>query len=149
MGSSVNLADTVWWGGRARMSCCECLAASSFATLSAKLLVRMPVFCRWRSACLYDFSAVPAGEVNEENEAILVAKGGDGGGPFNGYSAQTGQRFRLALDLKLLSDVALIGCIFTVLVNCASFTIFVILFILLKLTLIVCTDSKTPANRRC
>ena len=97
---------------------------------------------------------MPAGEVNEENESIIVAKGGDGAGPFNGYSAQTGQRSRLTLDLKLLSDVALIGFIFIVLINCASFShsllsIFVILVSLLMLTLIVCTDSQTPANRRC
>lgn len=55
-------------------------------------------------------ACIAAGEVNEENESILVAKGGDGGGPFNGYSAQMGQRARITLDLKLLADVGLIGC---------------------------------------
>ena len=67
-----------------------------------------------------DISDLSAGEVNEEKESIIVAKGGDGGGPFNGYSAQMGQRSRLTLDLKLLSDVALIGCTFTVLINWVS-----------------------------
>lgn len=59
----------------------------------------------------------PTGEINEENESLLVAKGGDGGGPFNGYSAQMGQRARLTLDLKLLADVGLIGCAFAYMAN--------------------------------
>ncbi|XP_054716112.1 GTP-binding protein 10-like [Uloborus diversus] len=49
------------------------------------------------------------GEVNAHGERLLLAKGGSGGGPQNGYLGQKGQVFPLTLDLKLIADVGFVG----------------------------------------
>lgn len=49
------------------------------------------------------------GEINAPMEKLLLAKGGVGGSPGNGYSAQAGHSFNLSLDLKLIADVGFVG----------------------------------------
>ena len=54
-------------------------------------------------------SGVVIGEVNNDDEEVLIAKGGKGGSPFNNFNAQPGQSFSVNLDLKLIADVGFIG----------------------------------------
>lgn len=49
------------------------------------------------------------GEVNGENEELLIAKGGKGGKSGNKFIAGEGTAFSINLDLKLIADVGLIG----------------------------------------
>lgn len=44
-----------------------------------------------------------------EGDSILVAEGGVGGGPTNGYCGVRGQAYTIRLDLKLIADVAFVG----------------------------------------
>ena len=39
----------------------------------------------------------------------MVARGGTGGGPENGFKAEKGQSRSVRIDLKLLADVGLVG----------------------------------------
>lgn len=54
-------------------------------------------------------SGIVIGEVNAEDEKLVIAKGGKGGSPLNDYQSQPGQAFSLNLDLKLIADIGLIG----------------------------------------
>lgn len=54
-------------------------------------------------------SGIKIGEVNTENEKVLIAKGGKGGSPLNDYKSAKGQAFSVNLDLKLIADIGLIG----------------------------------------
>lgn len=54
-------------------------------------------------------SGILIGEVNNEDETLVIAKGGKGGSPLNDYQAQSGQAFSVNLDLKLIADIGLIG----------------------------------------
>lgn len=49
------------------------------------------------------------GEVNSEGEEILIAKGGTGGHPKNGFLGTKGQAYPIKLDLKLIADIGLVG----------------------------------------
>lgn len=49
------------------------------------------------------------GEINKEGEEILVANGGVGGHPKNGFLGVKGQVRSVKLDLKLIADVGLVG----------------------------------------
>ncbi|CAL1283093.1 unnamed protein product, partial [Larinioides sclopetarius] len=49
------------------------------------------------------------GELNRVGEKLLLARGGCGGGPQNGFIGQKGQHVPLTLDLKLLADVGFVG----------------------------------------
>ncbi|ODM95445.1 GTP-binding protein 10 [Orchesella cincta] len=49
------------------------------------------------------------GEINKHGEKVVVAKGGVGGSPANGYSAEPGQKHNVTLDLKLIADVGFVG----------------------------------------
>lgn len=52
---------------------------------------------------------ITTGDVLEVGEKLLVAKGGEGGGPSNGFKAQRGHDHTLILDLKLIADIGLVG----------------------------------------
>ena len=54
-------------------------------------------------------SGINLGEVNAENEILVIAKGGKGGSKQNKYNRESGQAFSVSLDLKLIADVGLIG----------------------------------------
>jgi len=54
-------------------------------------------------------SKVVIGELNNENEQLLIAKGGQGGSSLNNFNADQGTSFSVSLDLKLIADVGLIG----------------------------------------
>ena len=54
-------------------------------------------------------SGVVLGELDEENQEIVVAKGGKGGSSVNNYIPEMGQKFSVNLDLKLIADIGLIG----------------------------------------
>lgn len=54
-------------------------------------------------------SGVTIGEVNTENDKVVIAKGGKGGSPLNEYKPESGQGFSVNLDLKLIADIGLIG----------------------------------------
>ena len=60
-------------------------------------------------SCSLSLSNSPVGEVNKRGEQLMIAKGGEGGGPFNGYAGQPGQFAKLMLELKIISDVGLLG----------------------------------------
>ncbi|XP_042897524.1 GTP-binding protein 10 [Parasteatoda tepidariorum] len=49
------------------------------------------------------------GDINKIGDKVLLAKGGCGGGPQNGFLGQKGQAMPLTLDLKLLADVGFVG----------------------------------------
>lgn len=49
------------------------------------------------------------GEVNADGDRLLVARGGDGGGPDNRFLAKSGVAHSISLDLKLIADVGLVG----------------------------------------
>ncbi|KAK4879554.1 hypothetical protein RN001_007700 [Aquatica leii] len=49
------------------------------------------------------------GEINKENEELIIAKGGPGGHPRNGFLGIKGQCYSVRLDLKLIADVGLVG----------------------------------------
>lgn len=49
------------------------------------------------------------GEINEEGQAIIVARGGPGGNPNNGFLGHSGQIYHIRLDLRLIADVGLVG----------------------------------------
>nr|CAH7768205.1 unnamed protein product [Callosobruchus chinensis] len=49
------------------------------------------------------------GELNEENEEVLLAKGGTGGHPKNGFLGVKGEAHPVKLDLKLIADIGLVG----------------------------------------
>ncbi len=54
-------------------------------------------------------SGAVIGEVNEEGQRVVVARGGRGGSPLNNYHPEKGTAFSVNLDLKLIADVGLIG----------------------------------------
>ncbi|XP_046145666.1 GTP-binding protein 10 homolog isoform X1 [Osmia bicornis bicornis] len=58
---------------------------------------------------VYDDSRIKLGELNSENETLIVAKGGLGGSENTGYCGLKGERRGIILDLKLIADVGLIG----------------------------------------
>lgn len=49
------------------------------------------------------------GELNKDGEELVVAKGGFGGHPKNGFLGQQGESKTLALELKLIADIGLVG----------------------------------------
>lgn len=49
------------------------------------------------------------GELNNEEETLILAKGGSGGTPRNGYLGTQGQAYPINLDLKLIADIGLVG----------------------------------------
>ena len=49
------------------------------------------------------------GELNEEGDKFLLAKGGDGGSPANGFCGMKGDAQSIVLDLKLIADVGFVG----------------------------------------
>ncbi|XP_058807500.1 GTP-binding protein 10 homolog [Phymastichus coffea] len=49
------------------------------------------------------------GEVNEPDKTLVVALGGVGGCAETNYSGQRGESYHIILDLKLISDIALVG----------------------------------------
>ena len=54
-------------------------------------------------------TGVNLGEVNAENEKLVIVKGGKGASTLNKYNQEKGQAFSVSLDLKLIADVGLIG----------------------------------------
>lgn len=50
-----------------------------------------------------------AGELNEPDQQIVVARGGPGGCPETGYSGIKGEIHEIRLDLKLIADIGLVG----------------------------------------
>jgi GTPase involved in cell partitioning and DNA repair len=54
-------------------------------------------------------SGTVIGEVNENEQRLIVARGGQGGSPLNNYQPDKGTAFSVNLDLKLIADVGLIG----------------------------------------
>lgn len=49
------------------------------------------------------------GSINEEDETVIVARGGPGGSPQNQYLGHYGQTHHIRLDLKLIADIGLVG----------------------------------------
>ncbi|GBP56854.1 GTP-binding protein 10 homolog [Eumeta japonica] len=49
------------------------------------------------------------GQINEEGEIVLIARGGPGGNPQNGFLGHSGQKHHVRLDLKLIADVGFVG----------------------------------------
>jgi GTPase involved in cell partitioning and DNA repair len=60
----------------------------------------------------YSYSFVTAGELNKVGDRVLVAQGGDGGNSMNNFRAQKGHALSINLDLKLISDIGLVGLVF-------------------------------------
>ncbi|XP_045470593.1 GTP-binding protein 10 [Harmonia axyridis] len=49
------------------------------------------------------------GELDKENEELIIAKGGTPGHSKNGYLGTEGQAYPVKLDLKLIADIGLVG----------------------------------------
>ncbi|ENN74408.1 GTP-binding protein 10 homolog [Dendroctonus ponderosae] len=49
------------------------------------------------------------GELNEDGEKLVIAKGGTGGHAKNGFLGTRGQAYPVKMDLKLIADVGLVG----------------------------------------
>lgn len=49
------------------------------------------------------------GELNEEGQELLLARGGPGGHSKNGFLGVRGQGYPVLLDLKLIADIGLVG----------------------------------------
>lgn len=49
------------------------------------------------------------GELNKDGEELIVANGGYGGHPNNGFLGQQGETKTIALELKLIADIGLVG----------------------------------------
>lgn len=49
------------------------------------------------------------GQINQEGDTIIVARGGPGGNAENGFLGHFGQVHHIRLDLKLIADVGLVG----------------------------------------
>lgn len=50
-----------------------------------------------------------SGELNKEGDNLVVAKGGIGGDPKNRFLGSNGETHAIKLDLKLISDIGLVG----------------------------------------
>lgn len=87
--------------------------AADFVLFTFINLSYLSVFCKqmlpgdrdwlhcWWSLC--------SGEVNSAGETVVVAKGGRGGDPRNGFQGQKGEALNITLDLKLVADIGLVG----------------------------------------
>lgn len=49
------------------------------------------------------------GDLNEEGDRVLVAKGGSGGSLHSAFEPTKGQAKHIRLDLKLIADLGLVG----------------------------------------
>uniref|UniRef100_A0A8D9F616 GTP-binding protein 10 homolog n=1 Tax=Cacopsylla melanoneura TaxID=428564 RepID=A0A8D9F616_9HEMI len=49
------------------------------------------------------------GELNAEGDSLILAQGGVGGNPQNGWLGKQGQEIGIRLELKLIADVGLVG----------------------------------------
>lgn len=49
------------------------------------------------------------GELNNEGQQLIIAKGGSGGHSKNGFLGVKGQAYSINLDLKLIADIGLVG----------------------------------------
>lgn len=49
------------------------------------------------------------GQINEEGDTVIVARGGPGGNAKNGFLGHAGQAHHIRLDLKLIADIGLVG----------------------------------------
>jgi GTPase involved in cell partitioning and DNA repair len=59
---------------------------------------------------IYDFlQGDLLGELNEQGQRLVIANGGDGGGPENEFLGQKGETFNIQIDLKLIADIGLVG----------------------------------------
>ncbi|KAL1137950.1 hypothetical protein AAG570_009645 [Ranatra chinensis] len=58
---------------------------------------------------LYDETGAKIGEVNREDDTVIIAHGGVGGCPETGHSGCRGQSRMVTFDLKLIADVGLVG----------------------------------------
>ena len=52
---------------------------------------------------------VSTGDINKVGDKVLVARGGDGGMAANQYVGQKGDALSVTLDLKIISDIGLVG----------------------------------------
>jgi GTPase involved in cell partitioning and DNA repair len=50
-----------------------------------------------------------SGDLNEEGQEVIVAHGGEPGGPGNNYHGKKGEALSVKLDLKLIADIGLVG----------------------------------------
>lgn len=49
------------------------------------------------------------GDLDEEGKEFIVAKGGAGGNPDNGFMGMKGEAKTVDLNLKLIADIGLVG----------------------------------------
>jgi GTPase involved in cell partitioning and DNA repair len=79
---------------------------SVFTETGTKLgIVHMKTgFCFIFNVCFFIL-----GELNKENDKLVVAKGGLGGQPATQFNGLKGEEIKIVLDLKLIADVGLVG----------------------------------------
>ena len=58
---------------------------------------------------VYSQTGVKLGELNAEDDRVVVAKGGVGGRPVTQFNGLKGEELKIVLDLKLIADVGLVG----------------------------------------
>ena len=70
------------------------------------MLVKISAFCdltlssRW-----YNYT----GDLNDDGDEVVVARGGVPGGPDTEYRGIKGESLNVTLDLKLIADIGLVG----------------------------------------
>lgn len=57
------------------------------------------------------------GEINTEEDRVLLVKGGKGASSTNNFTEEKGKSFMVNLDLKLIADVGLIGQVSILLIH--------------------------------
>lgn len=62
-----------------------------------------------RGVVLTDDAGKVLYELNDHATKVIVARGGEGGGPANGFAGGPGDKRYLRINLKLLADVGLVG----------------------------------------
>jgi len=58
---------------------------------------------------VYSQTGVKIGELNEEDDKVVVAKGGLGGREVTQFNGLRGEELKIVLDLKLIADIGLVG----------------------------------------
>lgn len=58
------------------------------------------------------FCSLLTGDLDNPDDEVIVAHGGPPGGPDTDYMGRKGEALSVNLDLKLIADIGLVGCVY-------------------------------------